>query len=163
MKEQREAGIRAVEPAQQVAELDLVVPVTTPDLTRAAVEAAGRMGGGLNASLRLIRIQVVPFPMELTQSPVYLDFLRSQLESYRSDLPLAAEIRLAREFEPGLLGTLTPDSIVVLASRKRLWRTRNERLAANLRKAGHNVVLVAVDATAVDAKSIGAKNEVRHA
>jgi len=48
-----------------------------------------------------------------------------------------------------LEGTLGRDSVVILATRKRPpfltlsgWRTRNERLAATLRRAGHKVVLV---------------------
>ena len=130
------------QPARHEAELDLVVPFTTPELTRIAVGAANRMGSGLNAAVRLVKIQIVPFPMDLDQSPVYIEFLKRQLEALRSTLPATAEIRLAREFEAGLLGTLNRESIVVLATRKRLWRTRNERLAVSLRRAGHKVVLV---------------------
>ncbi|HWF11572.1 MAG TPA: hypothetical protein VG297_24055 [Bryobacteraceae bacterium] len=135
-------GLDEVETSVTGTALDLVIPVTTPDLTRAALAAANRMGAGLNATLRLIKIQVVPFPMDLHQSPVYLDFLRSQLVRYESELPIAAEIRLSRELEPGLVGTLTRNSIVVLATGKRLWRTRTEGLAAVLRKEGYRVVVV---------------------
>jgi hypothetical protein len=91
--------------------------------------------------------------MDLSQSPVYLDFLKSQLQRYESELPVAGEIRLARELEPGLLGTLSPNSIVVLATGKRLWRTRNERLAAALRRAGHKVVLVSRDGVSREDKA----------
>jgi hypothetical protein len=153
MREQKEFAFADAETASSETTLDLVVPVTTPDLTRAALDAANRMGMGLNATLRLIKIQVVPFPMDLSQSPVYLDFLKSQLQRYESELPLAGEIRLARELEPGLLGTLSPNSIVVLATGKRLWRTRNERLAAALRRAGHKVVLVSRDGVSREDKA----------
>lgn len=100
------------------------------------------MGAGLNAALRLVKVQVVPFPLELNQSPVYVDFLKKQLEQFESVLPAAGEIRLARDFKEGLEGTLDRDSIVILATRKRPWRTRTERLAAALRKVGHKVVMV---------------------
>jgi hypothetical protein len=142
MREQAKLGVGLSEPEQHAAELDLVVPFTTPELTRTALGAANRMGGGLNATLRLVKVQVVPFPMELDQSPVYIDFLKDQLAQFQSDLPVAGEIRLAREFEDGLLGTLGPDSVVVLATPRKLWKTRNERLAASLRRAGHKVVLI---------------------
>jgi hypothetical protein len=142
MREQTQFGSGVIEQVQHEAELDLVVPFTTPELTRVALDAANRMGAGLNATLRLVKVQVVPFPMDPDQSPVYLDFLKNQLAQFRSDLPVAGEIRLAREFEPGLLGTLGRDSVVILATRRRLWRTHNERLAASLRRAGHKVVLV---------------------
>jgi hypothetical protein len=92
---------------------------------------------------------VVPFPLDLNQSPVYIDFLKDQMAQFQSDLPVAGEIRLAREFEAGLLGTLGRESVVILATPKRppfltvSWlRTRNGHLAATLRRAGHKVVLI---------------------
>jgi hypothetical protein len=142
MRQKAQLGLGVVEPVQYQAELDLVVPFTTPELTRAAMEAANRMGAGLNATLRLVKIQVVPFPLDLDQSPVYIDFLKDQMAQFQSDLPVAGEIRLAREFEAGLLGTLGRESVVILATPKRPWRTHNERLAATLRRAGHKVILV---------------------
>jgi hypothetical protein len=142
MNEQKQFGFEVIDQAQHTAELDLVVPFTTPELTRVALDAANRMGAGLNATLRLVKVQVVPFPLDLDQSPVYIDFLRDQMAQFQSDLPVAGEIRLAREFEAGLLGTLGRDSVVILATRKRPWSTRNEHLAATLRRAGHKVVLV---------------------
>jgi hypothetical protein len=142
MRESTQFGLGVVEQAQHEAELDLVVPFTTPELTRAALDAANRMGGGLNATLRLVRVQVVPYPLDLNQSPVYIDFLKEQLAQFQSNLPVTGEIRLAREFEAGLLGTLGRDSVVILATPKRPWRTRNQRLAATLRSAGHKVILM---------------------
>ena len=126
-------------------ELDLVVPFTTPELTRVALDEANRMGKGLNATVRLVKVQVVPYPLELNQTPVHIDFLRSQLVRFHSELPAAGEVCLAREFQAGLAGTLGPDSVVILTSGKRLWRTRNQRLAASLGRAGHQVVLVSTD------------------
>ena len=131
-----------IERQSHAAELDLVVPFTTPELTRTALGAANRMGAGLNPTIRLIRVQVVPFPLEPDRSPVYIEFLKEQMAQFRSDLPVAGEIRLARSFEDGLLGTLGSGSVVILATPKRPWTTRNERLASALRRAGHMVVLV---------------------
>jgi hypothetical protein len=124
------------------AELDLVVPFTTPELTRTALAAASRMGAGLNTSLRLVKIQVVPFPLELDQSPVYIEFLKDQLARLGPDLPVTREIRLTRDFNDGLLGVLGGDSVVILAAPRRPWITRNERLAAALRRARHKVIVV---------------------
>jgi len=140
--EKAQLGLGVIEQVQHEAELDLVVPFKTPELTRAALDAANRMGAGLNATLRLVKVQVVPFPLDLNQSPVYIDFLKDQISQFQSELPVAGEIRLAREFEAGLLGTLGHESVVILATPKRPWRTNNERLAATLRRAGHKVVLV---------------------
>src|SRR5580692_6749417 len=142
MREKAQLGLGVVERIQHEAEIDLVVPFTTPELTRAALDAANRMGGGLNATLRLVKVQVVPYPLDLNQSPVYIDFLKEQLAQFHSDLPVTGEIRLTREFEAGLLGTLGRDSVVILATPKRPWKTRNQRLAATLRRGGHKVILM---------------------
>ena len=40
------------------------------------------------------------------QSPVFIDFLKEQLAGFESALPMAGEVRLARDFEDGLKGTL---------------------------------------------------------
>src|SRR5579863_5305670 len=102
MKEKTHFGLGVIERELHTAELDLVVPFTTPELTRAALDAADRMGAGLNAALRLVKVQVVPFPLDLNQSPVYVDFLKTQLAQFESALPASGEIRLARDFEAGL-------------------------------------------------------------
>jgi sugar/nucleoside kinase (ribokinase family) len=142
MREKAQLGLGVIEQVQYEAELDLVVPFTTPELTRAALDAADRMGAGLNATLRLVQVHVVPFPLDLNQSPVYIDFLKERISQFRTEIPLAGEIRLSRDFEAGLLGALGRESVVILATPKRPWRTRNEHLAATLRRAGHKVVLI---------------------
>ena len=137
-------GVRAHAP------LDLVVPFTTPRLTETALQAAGRLGAGLDSVVRLVKIQVVPFPLDLRFSPVPADFLAAQLRQLCAEQTLTAtvtnEIRFAREFEAGLRGTLRYRSMVVLATRKRPWRTRTERLAESIRRAGYTVVMVQQDA-----------------
>lgn len=141
MKQQQAIIGTAFQTAPQ-AQLDLVVPFTTPELTLAALEAANRLGTGLNAGVRLLKVQVVPYPLDLNQSPVPVEFLKDQLRSFPATLPTRCEVRLARELEPGLQSAIGEHSLVVLATRKRPWRTRTERLAASLRRAGRTVVLV---------------------
>ncbi len=130
------------------AQLDLVVPYTTPELTRTALRAAGRLGSGLASAVRLVKVQVVPFPLDLRHPPVPMEFLEAQLMHLCAGappLPYTSEIRFARESEQGLLGALRFRSLVVLASKRRPWRTRTERLAASLRLAGYTVVMVNPD------------------
>jgi hypothetical protein len=143
---QRQPALTVAEPASQAAELDLVIPFTTPGLTRAAINAANRMGAGLNAALRLVRVQVVPFELDLNRPPVFIDFLKEQLAGFESALPIGGEVRLARDFEDGLKGTLGPDSVVILATKRRPWRTNTERLSRSLRRSGYRTVLVGTEA-----------------
>lgn len=146
MRVRTQFGTGVVAPERHTAVLDLVVPFTTPALTRVALDAACRLGAGLNATIRLIRVQVVPYPLPPDQSPVSIEFLKKQMAELRADigaeLPIAREIRLARSVEDGLLETPGGESVVILAAPKRPWTTRNERLAAALRRAGRNVVLI---------------------
>jgi hypothetical protein len=128
--------------ATQPAPLDVVVPVTTPELTRTSIRLAERLAAGLYAQVRLVRIQIVPYPLQLSHPPVPVEFLQKQLDAYRSVLPMKREIRLARDFEPALVGALRPGSLVILAARKRRWRTASERIAAGLRRAGYPVLMI---------------------
>jgi hypothetical protein len=122
------------------APLDLVVPFTTPRLTEAALTAAQRLGAGLDSSIRVVKVQVVPFPLDLRFPPVPVDFLEARMSHFCGEA--SCEIRFAREFEAGLRGTLRYRSMVVLAAKRRPWRTRTERLADSLRRAGYTVVMV---------------------
>jgi hypothetical protein len=142
MRSFKQAAIEPARPIRHQARLDLVVPFTTPRLTMSALRAASRLGAELNADIRLIRVQAVPFPLDLDHPPVPADFLRAQLERIAAELPAACEIRLAREFEAGLRGALREHSLIILATRRRPWRTRTERLATKLRRDGYTVVLV---------------------
>ena len=143
---QKQPVSASVEQAPETAELDLVIPFTTPELTRAAITAANRMGAGLHAALRLVRVQVVPFELDLNRSPVFIGFLKEQLAAFESALPIAGEVRLARDFEDGLKSTLGADSVVILATKRRPWRTSTERLSRSLRRAGYRTVLVGSEA-----------------
>jgi hypothetical protein len=134
------AGI--AERTPQVAALDIVIPFTTPELTRAAIDSANCMGAGLHATLRLVRVQVVPFELDLNRPPVFIDFLKEQLAGFESALPIAGEVLLARDFEEGLKSALKPDSVVLLATKPRPWRTSTERLARSLRRSGYRTVMV---------------------
>src|SRR5580698_2499395 len=139
---QKQPALTISEQAPQVAELDIVIPFTTPELTRAAIDAANSMGAGLHATLRLVRVQVVPFELDLNRPPVFIDFLKEQLDGFESALPIAGEVRLARDFEDGLKGTLGADSVVILATKQRPWRTSTERLSRSLRRSGYRTILV---------------------
>jgi len=122
-------------------DLEIVVPFTTPQLTRAALREAERLSAGLRAHVHLIKVQVVPYPLDLRHSPVSLDFLRDQLMAMPCDLPAIVDIHFARDTHPALTAAMKPGAVIVLTSKRRPWRTREERLAAQLRRAGHEVLM----------------------
>ena len=146
MVSQKQAVLETQQDATRADELDLVVPFTTPELTRAALEACRRMGSGLNAQIRLVRVHVVPYPMDLDHPPVAQHFLLREMEECKVGIAASCEIRLARGVTEGLECSLRPGSVVVLGYHKRLWPTANERLARRLRDSGRKLILVAGEA-----------------
>ena len=128
--------------------LEIVVPVTSIASAKAAIAAAGRLGTGLDTTIRLLKIQLVPFPLQMDQSPIADGFLEDQLRELDAlDIHVVREIRYARDFDVCLRQAITKRSLVVLAGARRiwrpnLWRTREERLAKALTAEGYSVVLI---------------------
>jgi hypothetical protein len=123
--------------------LDIVVPYTTPHLTRLALKKAEALATEIPSRIRVLRMQRVPFPLELKHSPVSLEVIQEQTRQVARGIP-AAEITiyLTREPRETLLKALQPDSILVIASHKRLWPTAQERLKNLCARHGHQVALV---------------------
>jgi hypothetical protein len=122
---------------------DIVVPYTTPRLTRLALREAQELASKLPSRIRVLRMLAVPFPQELRYPPVALDILREQTRQVARGIA-ASEIVLflTRDPEETLLKTLRPGSIVVIASKKRWWRTAQERLQKICERHGYQVALV---------------------
>jgi hypothetical protein len=124
----------------------IVVPYTTPELTRAALKAAAGFGQGLDVAVRLIDVHMVPYPCDIDQPIVNSEHLKERLRkaACQCDLPIRAEVVYARDRDEGFHQVLRSRSLILLASRKRWWRTAEEKLARTLRRAGHKVTLLAV-------------------
>jgi hypothetical protein len=57
-------------------------------------------------------------------------------------LPVQPQVVLARDLEEGFRFALKPSSTVLVATRRRPWRTAEERLARALARDGHKVALM---------------------
>jgi len=125
--------------------LDIVVPFTTRTLTRAALTAAGRLSAGLHPLIRMVRTQVVPFPLQLESAPVSTAVLRQQFVPLAEEFGAHLQICFTRDSREGILHTLGKDSVVIIAARRHWWKSREERLANWLRRRGWNVVLEFVE------------------
>jgi hypothetical protein len=123
--------------------LDIVVPYTTPRLTRLALREAEELAFKLPSRIRLMRMVTVPYPLDLRYPPLALDILSEQTRQVARGVG-AAEIVLflTRDPEQSLLKIMRPGSIVVVASKKRWWRTAQERLQRFCERHGHPVALV---------------------
>jgi hypothetical protein len=124
-------------------DLQVVIPHRAPQLTRAALKYAESIADDLNVRLRLIDVHVVPygFPLDKPTSPPYLA-RRLRSLARESTLSVSAEIVFARDWEQGLRRALGPGSLVLMAIKRSWWRTSDKRLAARLRKLGHQVIWV---------------------
>src|SRR5438094_10151913 len=123
--------------------LDIVVPYTTPELTRLALKQAAEPSLEVPSRIRIVRLQRVPYPLQLQNPPVSVDVLREQTAKIAHGLK-ASEILiyLTRNAEETLLKTLRPESIVVIASRKRRWPTSQEHLKNFCERHGRRVAFL---------------------
>ena len=131
-------------PAAISADLQVVIPHRTTDLTRAALKYAASLSGDLNVRLRLIDVHVVPYGIPLDAPTVNPKHLARKLRklAQESDLPISAEVIYARDWEHGFRRALAPGSLIVMAMKRSWWPTKDKRLAARLRTSGHQVMWV---------------------
>lgn len=126
--------------------LQLVIPYTTPELTRAALKSAAVLAQDLGATMRLVGVHVVPYPCPLDHPDVANEHLKNKLAAvaWESALPVRAEVVYGRDRQAAFRQVLGPGALVLLATRKHWWRTAQERLARSLSRAGHSVALLVV-------------------
>jgi hypothetical protein len=128
-----------METPESEAQLNIDVVFTSVDATLAALRKAAELAGKLP--------QVVPVALPLESPPVLLDWneRRFQIIASESSVPTTVRIYLCRNRIETLCQVLKPNSLVVLGGRKRWWPTAESRLARELRKTGHEVVLTELE------------------
>ena len=127
-----------------ISSLQVVIPHRTAQLTRAALKYAASLSNDLNARIRLIDVYVVPYGVSLDEPPVNPRHLARKIRqlAQESAVPVSAEVVYARDWEQGFRRSLAPSSLVLMTIKRSWWRTSDKRLAARLRKIGHQVVWV---------------------
>ena len=142
-------GTLQIDPSQLGAdafcgEIELVVPYTEPDLTRVLLRHAVALVAGLNARLTLVAVETVPFPADFHCAASTHTFLVEQLTKLADGcpLPVNSQVVLARSREEGFRYALQAGSTVLVGTRRRFWRTSEERLARTLVSDGHKVALL---------------------
>jgi hypothetical protein len=106
----------------------VVVPYTTPELTRAALRHAAACSD-LDIHVYLVDVQVVPSPLD--EPPIQHEFSEHRLCELlkESRLPGKSAVVYARNRLEGFTKLLEPDSLVILATKKHWWPTHEEKLA----------------------------------
>jgi len=131
----------------------LTVVYSGQSATRAALREAARLSAGLDARVRVMVLRPVPYPLPLDNPPVCVRFDRERMLSFVDENSDDASVLMSycRDEVEALLLVLDsnlnwlPNSIVVIAGKKRSWLpTKEQRIARRLEKAGHQVVFVAL-------------------
>ena len=102
------------------------------------------LASGMHAKLAVHLAQVVPYPLPIKSPPVPTEILEESLTelSNRQPLDTSATLYLCRDKTDAIRGALKPESLVVISTRRRWWRTSEERLARRLMQDGHRVLLI---------------------
>ena len=137
----------AIETGGQCGAIEIVVPFTEWAVTEAVMKRAVAFTAKLNASLMLVAVHTVPYPMSFGCPALVHAHLVDQLIDLasRCPLPVNPQVVLARSCEEGFRHALKPESTVLLGTRRRLWKTSEERLGMALARDGHHVALVHVE------------------
>jgi hypothetical protein len=127
--------------------LEVNVIFTDVQSTAAALNFAQAIARDLGARMRLLAAIAVPYQLPLDRPPISVTFLQDALRKLVSQLAKdtfdpAVHLYFCRDRIRALCQVLRPNSVVVIAGRKRWWPTAETRMAQALRAKGHRVVFV---------------------
>jgi hypothetical protein len=124
----------------------VLVPYTNPALAAHALSRALELAHGLEAVVTLMAVHVLPYPAPLECQEGIRQRLESELAAVARTSPVSIRLKLvfARDRDDAYLGLLRPQSIVVVGTKDRWWRTREERFARRLATRGHCVTVIKV-------------------
>ena len=128
-------------------QLEVNVIFTDSRATALAFKAAMTLAANLDACIRVRAAIAVPFCLPLDRPQVSLSFTEkvlSQLVSQAepNDLDVRIHLYLSRDRIETLSQVLRPNSLIVIAGRKRLWPTPESRIADRLQSHGHRVLFI---------------------
>ncbi|MEQ1948166.1 MAG: hypothetical protein ABL995_13310 [Bryobacteraceae bacterium] len=131
--------------------LEIQILLNRLDDAHSLVDVAANLASGMHAKLVAHFAQVVPYPLPLKSPPVPVELVARILkEQVLDDLwdrqftGTSATLYLCRDRAETLREALKPESLVVMGTKRRWWRTSEERLARQLTRDGHRVLLVRV-------------------
>jgi hypothetical protein len=121
------------------ATMEIVVFHTTVAETLQALKTAAHLAQGLSARIRLLVLEVVPYPLPLDHPDVTLPFTHRRFRTLAENASVETnvDIHLVRDREKALASILEPHSIVVIGTHRNWWPNRLEK---RLQRAGHQLV-----------------------
>jgi hypothetical protein len=121
---------------------EVAVIFTNHSAMRETLRTAIALAENMSATVTLVVPQIVPHPLPLDQSPRASEFNEHRSRSVAAWAPevTAIQICMGREADEAIDSVLPPRSVVVIGGPRRWWRSREERLARQLRRRGHDVL-----------------------
>lgn len=117
---------------------------TTTEDTFAALRTARALASAMAASLTLIHVRTVPYPLSVDTpngvSAVETDAFLQRLRAQGYDVRV--RVVLCRSEREAIPLAFRRHSLIVIAGRRRWWPTASERWRRQLETAGHFVVFV---------------------
>jgi hypothetical protein len=134
------AHVRSIVSIQ--ASVEVVVLHTTLTETIQALKAAAELAHGLSARIRLLVLEVAPYPLPLDQPNVPLAFTQRRFRTLADHAAIETnvDIHFVRDREVSINSILEPHSIVVIGGHQTWWPTAQSRLARYLERIGHQIV-----------------------
>jgi hypothetical protein len=132
------------QPIRPTFEPSVYVVFTSTGPTLKALEKANELAKPLGAHIYVVAMQAVPYPLPLDMHPNPFEFIIRRFEEAVGQSPGKARIfaYLCRDLLQAFKQILYRDFPVVIGIRKKLWPSRDKRLARKLRRAGYKVILV---------------------
>lgn len=123
--------------------IEVVVLYTTIPGTLESLKRAASLADGLAASIRLLVLTVVPYPLALESPQVSTPFAHRRFTTIASEarVDTVVDIRLGRDWLDMVKAALNPGSLVVMERQRGWWPRSSGRLSKRLARLGHQVVL----------------------
>ena len=124
-------------------ELLLNILFTSPERTLVALQRGTELAAPIGGKTRILVPHVVPYPLPLREPDVNPAVKLRSLQGIRlpSGAGLCIQVLLCRNPINALLQTLSPNSLVLAATRERRWPSGEMQIIKRLRSAGHEVLL----------------------
>ncbi len=122
--------------------LEVVVLHTTIPGTLSSLKRAAELAGGLAASIRLLVLTIVPYPLAIEYPQVPVAFTRRRFTTVvcEARVDTVVDIRVGRDRMSMIQAALKPRSVIVLERGRSWWPDPARKLAKQLERLGHQVV-----------------------
>lgn len=129
--------------------LTITVLFTSRESTLAALKKAAEMAHGLDAAIRILVPQIVPYPLPLESPQIDLGLNNHRLQTlfHQVTVETWVEVFLCRDLSDCLIQRIESKAIVLVGGKRRWWPTRETRLVQQLVDRGCQALLVNDDAT----------------